>query len=441
MSVLAVRTPRVTQPSTAAQRFAQVSALLTVLLLSARPTLVQGLTVGHLAAILVAPMWVPALRRYRGGVAIGVAGIAATIASLWLTAFAASDHDTDPKLLTSQTILVAGTIIAVGVVLWARTLLPTWSIGAVFGVGMIVAVVTHQEVIGFNAGSGGEVNPWKFAFGVPLAVVTLSLADWSGRRWVQVVVLIALALASAKFDSRSYFGEFAIAALLIVWQVLPRGTRRSSALRVLVMFGVITAAMYEIGTSLILGGALGSVTQARSAAQIAQSGSILVGSRPEMGATAALFLSRPIGFGGGTIGTSADLQTAKDGMRQVGYQPENGYVENFLFGGHIEVHSSLGDLWVISGFAGVLLVVVALVVLLGVLGRGMAERTAGGLILFLLIQSFWNLFFNPFLASAPVILLALGLGMTSKLSKSSLAKRIPRSGVVASMNNSLGSMK
>ena len=437
MSVLASARPRTAAAATPGTvRFAQVASLLTLFLLAARPSVAQGLTVGHVAALLVLPLWLPVVRRYTGGVLLVVTGLAATVASVWLTIYASADHQTSINLLLQDTILIIGSLVSICVVLWARTLVPTWLIGAVFGAGMLVAVVTHQEVIGFNKGSGGEINPWKFAFAVPLAVLSLGLAERTGRRWVQVLVLVALAATSARLDSRSYFGEFLVAALLVVWQMLPKGRGRPSALRVLVLFGIIAACMYNIGTSLILGGALGAETEARSAAQVQQTGSILVGSRPEMGATAALFLSRPFGFGGGTVGTSADIQTAKAGMIQVGYDPENGYVENFLFGGHIELHSTAGDIWSYSGLAGIGFAVVCAVLLIIVISRGISKRTAGGLLLFLIVQTLWNLLFNPFQSSAPVLVLALGLGLAVRTASSGKHPISPRSGVIVTTPNS-----
>jgi hypothetical protein len=239
-------------------------------------------------------------------------------------------------------------------------------------------------------------------------------------------VLLVLALISARLDSRSYFGEFIIAALLVIWQMLPLGRRHGSAPRVLLGFGIVVAAIYNIGTSLVLGGALGEETQARSVEQVQRAGSILVGGRPEMGATAALFLSRPVGFGAGTLANNADLITAQNGMRQVNYDPENGYVENFLFGKQIELHSMVGDLWTYSGFAGIAFAIVCMVLLLVVIGRGMASRAMTAVLLFTVVQSFWNMFFNPLLASAPVLVFALGLGLTLRRGK------IPPSGLAES---------
>lgn len=397
--------------------FSRGAALLTVLLVSFRIGLGEGVTVGHVLTLVLAPLWFPTLRRYTGGVWLGVVGLIATLSSIWLTIYASTDHGTTMNNTVANTLLITGSVAAIGVLFWARELLPTWLIGSVFGSGMLVDVVTHQQVLGYNAGSGGQINVWKFAVAVPLAVLTLSLAQRANRRWVEVVVLLGLALASARFDSRSYFGEFLIAALLVVWQALPVGGRRTSAARIVIFFGIVVAAIYNIGTSLILGGALGAETQARTLQQIQQSGSIITGGRPEMGATAALFLSRPFGFGAGTLADNADLIVAKNGMRQLNYDPQNGYVENFLFGKQIELHSMLGDLWSYAGLAGIAFGLLVAVLLTVIIGRSLAARAMSGLVIFVVVQTYWNLFFNPLLADAPVLVLALGLGLPMILSR------------------------
>ena len=70
--------------SEGALRFAQAAALLTVLLISSRQFLGEGVTLGHIATLLVAPLWIPALRRWTGGLWLAGVGVAATIASVWL---------------------------------------------------------------------------------------------------------------------------------------------------------------------------------------------------------------------------------------------------------------------------------------------------------------------------------------------------------------------
>src|SRR3712207_9122030 len=49
---------------------------------------------------------------------------------------------------------------------------------------------------------------------------------------------------------------------------------------------------------------------------------------------------------------SSDL---KAGMAQIGYQPNNGYVETYMFGGQFKLHSVIGDAWAYFGVAGILL--------------------------------------------------------------------------------------
>jgi hypothetical protein len=112
-------------------------------------------------------------------------------------------------------------------------------------------------------------------------------------------------------------------------------------------------------------------------------------------------------------------------MMRINYDPDNGYVENFLFGEKFELHSMAGDLWAYAGLAGVLLAVVAVVLLLVVLARGMAIRAASGLVLFLVVQSLWSLFFNPLYASAPVLVAALGLGLLRRTEQDRLADPVP----------------
>lgn len=397
----------------AAFRFARGAALVTVLLLASRQFLGEGVTVGHVAALLVTPLWLPAVRRVVGGTWIGIGAVVASVASVWLTIAAGSDHAWTMNSLVSNTVLILGCGVTIGVLVWAREVLPLWLVGVVYGVGMLVAALTRSDPFGVNA--------WKFALAIPLAVIALSLAHRSGRRAVDIAVLVVLGAVSAGLDSRSYFGEFVIAALLAAWQLLPASKRRrGAALRVVGVFAAITVAVYYLGTVLLTSGLLGTGTARRSIDQIQRAGSIIAGGRPEMGATAALFLSRPFGFGGGTLADNTDVQTAEAGMARLHYDSTNdSYVEHFLFGrSKIELHSSVGDLWSYAGLAGIAFGAILVVLLIIVLGRGIADRGASGLVLFLAVDSLWNCFFNPLYGSAPVLVLAIGLGLAHRARRS-----------------------
>ncbi|WP_375399269.1 hypothetical protein [uncultured Amnibacterium sp.] len=411
MSIDIRSTREVTAPveSPTGLRFARSAALITLFLLASRQFLGEGVTLGHVAALLTAPLWLPALKRTVGCVWIGIGCAVAAIASVWLTIAASADHAWTMNSLVADTVLIAGAGVAIGVLVWAREVLPLWLVGLVYGIGMLVAALTRSDPFGVNA--------WKFALAIPVAIIALSLAHRSGRRWVDIAVLVALGAVSAGLDSRSYFGEFVIAALLVAWQLLPaRRRRRGAAARVIGLFGVVAVAVYYAGTALLVSGLLGAHTAERSIDQIRRAGSIIAGGRPEMGGTAALFLSRPFGFGGGTQANNADVQTAKAGMARLHYDSTNdSYVEHFLFGrSKIELHSSVGDLWAYAGFAGIAFGVILVVLLLVVVGHGIAGRTASGVVLFLVVDSLWNCFFNPLYGSTPILVLALGLGLAHR---------------------------
>ena len=96
-------------------------------------------------------------------------------------------------------------------------------------------------------------------------------------------------------------------------------------------------------------------------------------------------------------------------MNAIGYDPDNGYVERFMFGGHIELHSVFGDLWAQAGVAGLLLVTVMLLVLTVGVARRISEGTASGVLLYAAAQSAWNVFFGPFFTSFPTLVIALAL--------------------------------
>lgn len=381
-------------------------ALLTLFLLGARIFIGQGVSVGHVAALATLPLWLPGLLRLKSGFWIAVTCALSAISACWLTWLAATDHDFTTTNLIANTMLLVQVVLTAGVILWAHRFAAVWLIGAVYGLGIIVSAVMRPSIF--------AENPWKFAIGLPVAVVLLSMAMATRRRSVEVAALATLALASAAMDSRSYFGVFVLVLLVVVWQMIPASSgRRSSALGVLTWLVAIGVTVYIIGTSLLLEGYLGEDAQQRSIEQQTRAGSILVGGRPELAATAALFLARPIGFGAGTIATPADVLVAKAGMHQIRYDPDNGYVENFMFGTKFELHSVTGDIWAYFGWPGLLFLAVAIALLVSRVAREVADRQASSLFIFSIAISGWNLLFNPLYSSTPYLGLAIGLALIS----------------------------
>ncbi len=104
----------------------------------------------------------------------------------------------------------------------------------------------------------------------------------------------------------------------------------------------------------------------------------------------------------------------KQGMWVINYDPENGWVDNYMFGGRIELHSTLGDLWAYWGIAGVALVVGVLIIMIQRTSVDLAARSASALLVFTVMISAWNLAFNPTYSSLPYLALALGLALAPR---------------------------
>lgn len=374
---------------------------------------------GNAVALVLLPLWVQALRRYSGIRVFAISGVIAAAAGIWLTEFSASDHVTDSSGVISNVVMLLGGIGAVGVVLWARDLLPLWLVGSLYGLGMLV-----------TSGLAGEFanqNAWKFGVGFPVMVIVLSLlVARPGFRWLEAVALMVLAALAVATDSRYRFATLMIAAVLLLWQMLPSDrSRRVSTVTILGAVGVIFALTYNLGTALLIEGYLGEQAQSRTLSQIETSGSLIAGGRPELAASIALFQDHPWGFGAGVQPNLHDVLVAKTGMAAIGYAPNNGYVEQYLFGGGFELHSVAGDLWAAFGLPGLVFVGVCLVLTLRTIGRQLGDRNATGVVLFLAISTLWNLLFSPIYGSLATLVLTLGLGALARESRPDATRAAP----------------
>ena len=383
-------------------RLAQSMAVIAVALVGTRIFVASGATVGIAVSLILLPLWLPAVRRYVGAAPLMVIGLCAVVSGAWLTDLSRATHPTSLGMSIDASIMMLDLIGAVGVLLWARDFLPVWLIGSLFGTGMLATTILTDA---WDAG-----NPWKFGVGFPLMIIILSLVSRPGLRAADVSALLVLAVISVATDSRYRFASLMIAAVLILWQMLPRPkTRRISALTTIAVFGAITFITYNLVTAVLIEGYLGEQAQARSIDQIDRSGSLIVGGRPELAASVALFLHRPIGFGSGVLPTQSDILVAKTGMATIGYDPNNGYVEKFMFGGGYELHSVAGDLWALFGLPGLAFAILCVVLVIRTLGHTLADRSSTGLLVFLCISTLWNVLFSPIYGSLPTLVLTLGL--------------------------------
>ena len=377
-------------------------ATVALLVIGARVVLPQGLTVGLLVAIALIPSWWPALSGFRGARLFVGVGLLAVVSGLWLTEFSSQDHRVSQLLLTSNSLLVLGLIGAVGVVVWARTVMADHWVAAWFGAGLLFSIEPQSALF--------LSNPWKFGFSTGITVIALALAQRFGGRLVEVLVLLALAAASAVTDARSSFAILLLSVVLVAWQLWPkRQTRRSSAVRFVAATTAIGLVVYNVGQTLLLDGYLGDAAQERSVDQIDTSGSLILGGRPEFAATIALMTNRPFGYGSGILPALSDITVAKTGMAAIGYQPNNGYVEVYMFGDRFELHSVFGDLWAGFGIPGLLLVAVIVGLSISGLSSMIAANAANGVLIYLAVRGFWNLLFGPLYGSAMLLIPLIGL--------------------------------
>jgi hypothetical protein len=361
-----------------------------------------GLTAGALLAGMFLPLWLKSVRGSRWTMTVFLLIVASLFADVVLSTWLADSRDFSRVAFMESVFLLVTLAFGVGWILWARKLLPDWGIGALFGVGLVLSV---------NPGSAlFPESPWKFGFALPVTVLVLALAMRARSRWVEVVALAGLAGMSAFSSARSGAATLVLVLILVVWQSMKRPTSsRGAAFRTVMLVAFLAVGTYFALQGAILDGAMGDEARERTQMQLDTSGTLIAGGRPEIGATASLMGAQPLGFGGGIMPSMHDLQIAKTGMAGLGYDPNNGYVENYLFGAGIELHSVLGDLWAWYGLAGLALAIVLAVFFVSRVAMLATARSASALVLFLGIKAIWDLMFSPIESALTTLVLGLAL--------------------------------
>ncbi len=406
--------PAATRRGTAAltwHRPAVVVAGLAVVLTGLRVPVYRSLTVGAIFGLLLIPVWWSSIARFRGGRPIVWLGLASGASGLWLTWASEASHETPSRLLMANEFILLDILVGIAVLLWARTLIPTASTAALFAIGMVGSALT--------GGAGLSLSAYRFTYATPIAILVLALAWRSQRLWPQAAAALALSAAIGLAGGRSDFALLLMTAVLAGWQASTARTRAGSRVRIAVLGLALVFGIYQVGQGLILDGYLGASAQQRSVAQIATSGNILLGARPEMAATIALIAHHPPGFGAGVAPSLSDVTVAKDGMSQIGYNPNNnGYVDHYMFGSAFELHSILGDMWARYGLLGLALAVVLLCYAASSVMGLAARRVAPALLIYLAIRLAWNTFFGPIWSAATLITAAIGLALAVKTADS-----------------------
>jgi hypothetical protein len=393
-----------------------------VILFGLRLGVVSEMTVGALTVVGLGPVWWRRVVRFVWAKAFFFALALAVVVGWWLS-WTNVDwlpfSDTIARNVTGMMLeLGAG----VALFVWARGVLGIPWTAVLYGLSLIAHDVTTDRF---------SESPWRFGVGTGLTVALLGAVWLLGRPRVETAVLGALTAVWAVSGGRS---AAAVLAIVLAQTVLQRARAkvgdRLSPMAAVAGGLAIGLAVFTLGQAAVLRGYLGGDALERSAAQTQQGQNILAGGRPEFGATIALFVEHPTGYGIGAVPTGSLVTTAKQGLARLGYDPNNGYVENYMFGRTIELHSTGADLWATMGLGGVLLVLVLGGGILAGLSGRVAALQASPLLLYLGIMFFWDIAFSPMRSSTALAVLTFSALIPSRSGVRSILGRGRQAGQI-----------
>lgn len=378
-------------------------AMLCVFICGLRPPFRFGIQPAMLVAVAMLPVWAPYLAKYR---LIRWYAVASVVAVFWGAALAqitASGpvYSINQDAAISIALRVFTAVGAVGVMLWARSLMHIGTVAACFGAGMLV---TNAAKI------AGSANPWKFELSFPVTLIILGLISRSPRLPLVLGVCGMLAVIGAANDSRSYAGFVALTGAIVLGSRLRQLTGKRwnrMAVACLAIFGAYLA--YVIGETLLVDGALGAEAALRTQEQLDQSGNLLIGGRPEWMATFNLAQVHPWGVGMGIMPVQDDVVEASEGLISIGIATYRGYVDNYMMAGQFNLHSIVADLWINLGMAGLVLGLTILWTFLHALVTGVSRNAVTPITGFALLMGCWNMCFGPLFSNMPDVAVCLAI--------------------------------
>jgi hypothetical protein len=350
-------------------------------------------------AVLLVPLWLPVLGRYR--LAMLITGLAAlsTISGLVLAELSSVDHQVSHVRATQAIGLLGSGIAALALLLWARTELPLHRVVLLYGTGALASAVVDGNY------------SWKFGLAMPTALIVLALLERRRPGVVPALAILAIGILAVSDGGRVLFGACVLTATLTAWQLRPRSRmakeRRWYPVMLLAGVGI---AVYFFTTAMATGGALGETVQRRSTAQIESQGSLITGGRPEWAATRELVKLNPSGYGVGVVPNWTDRMTGKAGLESVNVEVDP-FREQYMFGDELELHSVAADLWVAYGWVGVALAAVIGFALARSLSSALAARRAPTYMIFAVVMALWFLLFGPIWSNWLDVCAALGFAL------------------------------
>ncbi|MEZ0164103.1 hypothetical protein AB2L27_04890 [Kineococcus sp. LSe6-4] len=394
----------------------RVVAVVGVAVLGADVTLGDVLPTAGVVVAGLLPVWAASLHRFPGARPLLLLAPAAVGAGLVLLLLPGA-HDVEARYAVATCTRTLTVVLGIGFVLWCRDVLRVETLALSYGAGALLAAAPHVAA---------SANAWKYQLALPVTLLVLALAQRVPGPAGSVAVLVALAglgAVSIARDYRSFFGFTVLTAVVVGWQLLRAGRRvrrrpRRAPVAPWLATGALVAVagfvLYRAAEQLLLSGVLGRELQLRSQAQVRAAGSLLAGGRPEWAGTWRLVQDSPAGFGPGAVPTPHDVVVARQGLATVGIGPENGYVDNYMFGGQFRLHSTVADAWSSFGWVGVALTLLLGALLVHALLTRVAAGTASALVVLLGLRALWNLAVGPMYSDLPETALALALALVPR---------------------------
>ena len=386
------------------RRLEMAIAVVLLVCVGVRRELAAALSVGDCVALASVPVTWTAVRNARRFSLLLTMSILAAGTTYIMSLLAESSFVVEAWARRVTTLSLLAVPCAVAVFVWGARRLGARRAALAVGVGMFLDSLPLFQT---------SPNPWKFGVGAAVSIIVLSLVA-NRRRLVQIVALLGLSGVFLVSDSRSTLAFLAIILGTVVWQALASWARwhvptpRRLAVSQIIVLAVVGAVAMAGVVVASQSGTLGEDAQNRTIAQSSSSAGLLLSARPELGASWALFRNRPWGYGTGVKPRFEDLWVAKQGMAALGYDPENGYVENFMFGGRIELHSGLMDMWAAASIPGGLLLLLIAGMTLAAMMRDLGRLKATPWLFFAALTVVQNVFVGPWTVLPAYLPIVLG---------------------------------
>ena len=374
-----------------------------------RTKLAGGIVLGDCMALVALPMTWTAVRRSRRFSLLLVLSGLAVATGLALSLGVGDYFKVTPSAQRTQLLMAAGMPAAVAAIVWSRERLGLERAAAALGAGMILSNLHLLR---------SSDNPWKFGLGAAVCIVVLAGVQRYGRG-TQLVAATVLGVLYLIHDSRATTGMLMLIVALLIWQIVSAGLTvvepspgRLRTHQILLLAGLASAAVVVI-VAASLAGYLGQDAQQRTSAQAHGTTNLVLAARPELGASWALITHRPWGYGAGVQPRYEDVSTAMQGMASLNYNPDNGYVRNYMFGHGFELHSGLVDAWIALSLPGAALVAYMIWLALRALWENLGTPRLRSWLLFTVLFVLMNAAVGPLSVLPSYLVLVAAAGLPS----------------------------